>query len=101
MISRILLASVASIALTAVASAQAMDEGSAIHVTSKGRSHVVKVSKATGDKLVKMGHEIPRGAVIYRSGGKTYLIENKAGTAGAKTMLEEQTPDLEPDSSEY
>jgi hypothetical protein len=97
----ILIATVATFGLVGYASAQEMKEGTAIHVTSKGKSHVVNLTKAHHEKMMKMGHEIPAGAIIYRSGGKTYLLENTAGTSASKTMIQQEFPELEPDSSEY
>lgn len=37
--------------------------------------------------------EIPRGAMIYRKGGKLYLLENKPGKAAGKTVIEENFQD--------
>lgn len=54
----------------------------------KGRMSAASHTKAMG----MGGHELPMGAMIYRHGGKLYLVENKAG---AKTsMVQESFPDM-------
>jgi hypothetical protein len=54
---------------------------------SKGKS---KMTDASHSKAMTAGaRELPRGAMIYRKGGKLYLLENKPGKAAGKTMINE------------
>ena len=55
---------------------------------SKGKT---KISDASHTKAMSQGaRELPRGAMIYRKGGKLYLLENKPGKAAGKTMIAEE-----------
>lgn len=48
-----------------------------------------KMSAASHTKAMGMGgRELPMGAMVYRHGGKLYLVENKAG---AKTSMVQET----------
>jgi hypothetical protein len=57
-----------------------------------------KVSKAKakmtdsshGKAMTAGARELPRGAMIYRKGGKLYLLENKPGKTAGKTMIHEE-----------
>jgi hypothetical protein len=50
-----------------------------------------KVADATHQKAMTSGaRELSRGAVIYRKGGKIYLLENKPGKAAGKTFIAEE-----------
>jgi hypothetical protein len=55
---------------------------------SKGKT---KITDASHTKAMAGGaRELPRGAMIYRKGGKLYLLENKPGKAAGKTMIAEE-----------
>ena len=50
----------------------------------------MKMTDASHSKAMSMGaRELPRGAMIYRKGGKLYLLENKPGKAAGMTMIQE------------
>jgi hypothetical protein len=50
-----------------------------------------KMTDASHSKAMTAGaRELPRGAMIYRKGGKLYLLENKPGKAAGKTMINEE-----------
>lgn len=102
MISRlVLVSSVALFGFTGYAAAQQISEGSVLHVTSKGKAHVVKLKPAHHEKMMAAAHPLPNGAVIYRSKGQLYLLENKPGATAGKTMLQEEYDELGPDSEGY
>lgn len=53
-----------------------------------------KISDASHSKAMAQGaRELPRGAMIYRKGGKLYLLENKPGKAAGKSMIQEEFQD--------
>lgn len=50
-----------------------------------------KMSDASHAKAMQMGaRELPRGAMVYRKGGKLYLLENKPGKTAGKSMINEE-----------
>jgi hypothetical protein len=59
--------------------------------TGKVTKAKMKMNDASHGKAMKAGaRELPHGAMIYRKGGKLYLLENKAGKAAGKTMIHEE-----------
>ena len=96
----LLIATVATFGFVSYASAQAPTEGTATYVGPKG-IHTVKLSKAHHEKMMKMGRVATGSVMVYRTGGKTYVLENKPGKTPGKTMIQEEFDDLMPDSSQY
>ena len=71
-------------------------EDEAVYVspkTGKVTKAKVKVSAAAHTKAMAKGAKEITGAMIYRKGGKLYLLENKPTTAG-KTMMQEDFQDM-------
>ena len=74
-----------------------MGEDEAIYLraeTGKVSKGKMKLTAAHHTKAMAAGaRELPKGAVVYRKGGKLYLLENKAG-AGGKTVVQENFQDV-------
>ncbi|MGZ3409115.1 MAG: hypothetical protein ACXWKA_02020 [Xanthobacteraceae bacterium] len=49
---------------------------------------------AAGAKEITKGTKPTKTALIYKHGGKLYMLENKPGTAAGKTMIQEQFQDV-------
>ena len=75
------------LAATAVFAMTKMTDGEGIYVSPSGY-HVVKSSGAGHAQIMKHARSLPAGAVVYRSGGKLYLLEDKKLPRG-KMMFEE------------
>jgi hypothetical protein len=45
--------------------------------------------------------ELSKGVMIFKKGGKLYLLENKAGTAAGKTMIQEGFQDIFDGNHQY
>ena len=59
--------------------------------TGKVTKAKAKITDAHHTKAMAAGaRELPRGAAIYRKGGKLYLLENKPGKTAGKTMIQEE-----------
>ena len=58
-----------------------------------GKGYHQKALKA-GAKEVPKGTKPTKSALIYKRGGKIYMLENKPGTAAGKTMIQEQFQDV-------
>jgi hypothetical protein len=96
----LLIATVATFGFVSYASAQDAGEGTATYIGPK-RTKTVKLSKAHHEKMLKMGHVATGSVMVYHTGGKTYVLENKPGKAAGKTMIQEEFEGLMPDSAEY
>ena len=54
-----------------------------------------KLTAAHHGKMSGMSpREIPAGAMIYRRGGKLYMLENKVVGPGGRTMIHENFQDV-------
>jgi hypothetical protein len=53
-----------------------------------------KKAVAAGAKEVAKGTKPTKSALLYKRGGKIYMLENKPGTAAGKTMIQEGFQDL-------
>ncbi|HWM45942.1 MAG TPA: hypothetical protein VNR11_03395 [Xanthobacteraceae bacterium] len=61
-----------------------------------------KVSDATHAKAMQHGaRALAQGSMIYRKGGKIYLLENKPGSAPGKTMIQENFQEHWDGAQEY
>ena len=69
--------------------------------TGKVTKGKAKMTAAHTTKAMSMGaKELPKGAMIFRKGGKLYLLENKAG-AGGKTMIQENFQEVFDGNHQY
>jgi hypothetical protein len=85
-----LLASVAAFLAsgTHYAQAQMVDEGHVIHVDPSGKTKVMRVHTKGHEALMKEGRPLAAGAIIYRSGGRLHLVEDKR-MPGGKMLSED------------
>jgi hypothetical protein len=63
------------LAATAAFAMTKMSDGEGIYVSPSGY-HVVKSTKAGHTRIMKEARALQAGAVVYRSGGKLYLLED-------------------------
>jgi hypothetical protein len=56
---------------------------------------------AAGAKEVAKGTKPTKTAMVYKHGGKIYMLENKAGSAAGKTMIQEQFQDMFDGAHQY
>ncbi|MGZ5865665.1 MAG: hypothetical protein ACXWKC_09795 [Xanthobacteraceae bacterium] len=56
---------------------------------------------AAGAKEVPTGTKPTKSALIYKHGGKLYMLENKPGTAAGKTMIQENFQEIFDGSHQY
>jgi hypothetical protein len=76
--------------------------------TGKMTKSKVKMTAAHHTKAMAAGaKEVPKGtkptktSMIYKHGGKMYMLENKPGTAAGKTMIQEQFQDVFDGNHQY
>jgi hypothetical protein len=65
-----------------------------------GKGYHQKALKA-GAKEVAKGTKPSKSALLYKRGGKIYMLENKPGTAAGKTMIQENFQDVFDDGHQY
>lgn len=65
-----------------------MSDREALYVGKGGNHGVVGVTDAGHDNIMKNARALEAGAIIYRSGGKLYVLEDKKMTSG-KMMFDE------------
>jgi DNA helicase TIP49 (TBP-interacting protein) len=69
--------------------------------TGKVTKGKMKLTAAHHTKAMAAGaRELPKGAMIYRKGGKLYLLENKA-SAGGKTVVQDNFQDVFDGNHQY
>ena len=69
--------------------------------TGKVTKGKAKMTAAHTTKAMSMGaKELPKGAMIFRKGGKLYLLENKVST-GNKTMIQDNFQDVFDGNHQY
>jgi len=56
---------------------------------------------AAGAKEVPAGTKPTKSSLVYKRGGKIYLLENKAGSAAGKTMVQEGFQDMFDGAHQY
>jgi hypothetical protein len=56
---------------------------------------------AAGAKEIQKGTKPSKTALIYKHGGKMYMLENKAGAAAGKSMIQEQFQDVFDGNHQY
>jgi hypothetical protein len=56
---------------------------------------------AAGAKEVAKGTKPSKTSLVYKKGGKVYMLENKAGAAAGKTMIQENFQDVFDDGHQY
>jgi hypothetical protein len=56
---------------------------------------------AAGAKEVAKGTKPTKTSLVYKKGGKVYMLENKPGTAAGKTMIQENFQDVFDDGHQY
>jgi hypothetical protein len=56
---------------------------------------------AAGAKEVAKGTKPTKTSLVYKKGGKIYMLENKPGTAAGKTMIQENFQDVFDDGHQY
>ncbi|RAI42790.1 hypothetical protein [Rhodoplanes roseus] len=82
-----MLAGVAALAMaTGVVSAQTargMTDRQAIYVSPSGAHDVLTPNAAGHAMIMKEGRELPAGAIVYRNGGKLYVLEDRKMSGGA------------------
>jgi hypothetical protein len=62
--------------------ALAMSDRQAIYVPSAGEHQMLTPNAKGHEMIMREARELPAGAIIYRSGGKTYLLENRKMASG-------------------
>ena len=69
----------AVLATTAVRAEEIRDveERHAMYLDTQGRMHMMTLNAAGHGMMMKHGRPLPAGAMIYRSGGRFYMLENK------------------------
>jgi hypothetical protein len=75
------------LAATAAFAMTKMSDGEGIYVSPRGY-HVVKSTKQGHARIMKEARALQAGAVVYRSGGKLYLLEDHKMPSG-NMMFEE------------
>jgi hypothetical protein len=65
-----------------------------------GKGYHAKAMKA-GAKEMPKGAKPTKSAMIWKRGGKMYMLENKPGTAAGKTMIQEQFQDVFDGNHQY
>ena len=69
--------------------------------TGKMTKGKMKLTAAHSTKAMSMGaKELPKGAMVFRKGGKLYLLENKVST-GNKTMIQDNFQDVFDGNHQY
>jgi|SwirhisoilCB1_FD_contig_31_2348654_length_481_multi_7_in_0_out_0_1 hypothetical protein len=56
---------------------------------------------SAGAKELAKGAKPTKTALVYKHGGKMYVLENKAGSAAGKTMIQEQFQDMFDGNHQY
>jgi len=76
--------------------------------TGKMTKAKVKITAAHHTKAMAAGaKEVPKGtkptktSLVYKHQGKVYMLENKAGSAAGKTMIQEQFQDVFDGNHQY
>jgi hypothetical protein len=59
-----------------------VEERHAMFLDTAGKMHMITLNTAGHDMVMKNGRELPAGALVYRAGGKFYVVENKKMTDG-------------------
>jgi len=59
-----------------------VEERHAMYLDARGRMHMMTLNTAGHAMMMKHGHALPAGAMVYRSGGKFYVLENKKMAGG-------------------
>jgi len=54
-----------------------VEERHAMYLDTKGKLHMMTLNAAGHGMMMKHARALPAGAMIYRSGGKFYFVENK------------------------
>ncbi len=69
----------AALATTAVRAEEIRDvqERHAMYLDTQGRMHMMPLNAAGHGMVMKHGRALPAGAMVYRSGGRFYFLENK------------------------
>jgi hypothetical protein len=82
-----ILAGATAVALVATAAlaetARSMNDRQAIYVSPSGAHDVLTPNPKGHDMIMKEGRELPAGAILYRSGGKLYVLEDRKMASGA------------------
>src|SRR5262249_34928434 len=80
--SRIALAAASFAAVLATTAVRAeeirdVEERHAMYLDSQGRMHMMTLNAAGHKMMMAHAHAVPAGAMIYRSGGRFYILENR------------------------
>ncbi|MFD2183177.1 hypothetical protein [Rhodoplanes azumiensis] len=77
-------ATIAAVLVSAAAVAQsAMADRQAVYVSPTGSQSVLTANAKGHDMIMKHGRELPAGAIVYRNGGKLYVVEDRKMPNGA------------------
>lgn len=64
-------------------SGRSMSDRQAVYVAPDGTSSMLSANAKGHEMIMKNGRELPAGAIIYRSGGKLYVVEDRKMSNGA------------------
>ncbi|HUI95948.1 MAG TPA: hypothetical protein VLX44_09370 [Xanthobacteraceae bacterium] len=86
-LSKIILAAAALAGVLATTAARAeeirdVEERHAMYLDTTGKMHVITFNDTGHAMAMKYGRALDKGAIIYRNGGKFYLIEDRKMTNG-------------------
>jgi hypothetical protein len=59
-----------------------VEERHAMYLDARGRMHMMTLNTAGHSMMMKHGHALPAGAMVYRSGGRFHVLENKKMAGG-------------------
>jgi hypothetical protein len=59
-----------------------VEERHAMYLDKSGKMHMMTLNAAGHGMMMKHGHALPAGAMVYRSGGRFYVLENKKMAGG-------------------
>lgn len=87
----LLAAGLAGILATAAARAEEIrdvEERHAMYLDAGGKMHMITLNDKGHAMMMQHGRALPHGALVYRSGGKWYVLEDKKMDAGGMLFQE-------------